>query len=154
MGSVGADKQLSFIGFNQIESASGLQCCNLQIRNMKMQKSQIQSRKNCHHMRGCLWKLFHGRWEASSSSIVPTPIGERSLLQGTEATGELNLDDVKKILEAPGSRSRNTCKLETLSSMSRNICLQAKLELVNYWDGLESLKCIIFVQHGPKGDRS
>ena len=46
MGSVGADKQLSFIGFNQIESASGLQCCNLQIRNMKMQKSQIQSRKN------------------------------------------------------------------------------------------------------------
>ena len=46
MGSVGADKQLSFIGFNQIESASGLQCCNLQIRNMKMQKSQIQSRKD------------------------------------------------------------------------------------------------------------
>ena len=46
MGSVGADKHLSFIGVNQIESASGLQCCNLQIRNMKMQKSQIQSRKN------------------------------------------------------------------------------------------------------------
>ena len=42
MGSVGADKQLSFIGFNHIESASGFQCCNLQIRNMKMQKSQIQ----------------------------------------------------------------------------------------------------------------
>ena len=120
MGSVGADKQLSFIGFNQIESASGLQCCNLQIRNMKMQKSQIQSRKNIVII--CLRKLFHGRWEASSSSIVPTPIGERSLLQGTEATGELNLDDGKKILEAPGSRSRNTCKLEASSSRSRNTC--------------------------------
>ena len=127
MGSVGADKQLSFIGFNQIESASGLQCCNLQIRNMKMQKSQIQSRKNI-----VIKCLSHGRWEASSSSIVPTPIGERSLLQGTEATGELNLDDVKKILEAPGSRARNTCKLEASSSRSRNTCLQAKLELVNY----------------------
>ena len=132
MGSVGADKQLSFIGFNQIESASGLQCCNLQIRNMKMQKSQIQSRKNIVIICVDAFENFPTRWEASSSSIVPTPIGERSLLQGTEATGELNLDDVKKILEAPGSRSRNTCKLEASSSRSRNTCLQAKLELVNY----------------------